>query len=118
VVCLLLDGPQLPTRWPARYATVLADDPGSSVLTLTSAGMARISRPPKPKRASASRTVVALWKDAKHAAMPIEMKADSAGIVLELRREFFEEWSADGRSDHCTTAYLVCNGYRQVRKES
>jgi hypothetical protein len=25
-------GPQLNARWPARYATVLADDPGSSVL--------------------------------------------------------------------------------------
>ncbi len=45
VVALLMDGPQLNGRWPARYATVLADDPGSSVLTLTSIGMARLSRP-------------------------------------------------------------------------
>ena len=39
VVALLLDGPQLPNRWPGRYATVLAEDPGSSVLTLTNLGM-------------------------------------------------------------------------------
>jgi len=26
VMSLLMDGPQLTTRWPARYATVLADD--------------------------------------------------------------------------------------------
>ena len=28
VVTILLDGPQLATRWTARYAGVLADDPG------------------------------------------------------------------------------------------
>ena len=31
-------------RWPAHYATVLADDPRSSVLTLTSAGMVDLAR--------------------------------------------------------------------------
>ena len=39
VVALLLDGPQLASRWTARYASVLSDDPGSAVLTLTSYGM-------------------------------------------------------------------------------
>ena len=34
VVTPLLDGPQLSSRWAARYASVLADDPGSAVLTL------------------------------------------------------------------------------------
>src|SRR5262249_11552078 len=45
VIAVLLDGPQLTSRWAARYASVLADDPGSSVLTLTSYGMAQRSRP-------------------------------------------------------------------------
>src|SRR5262249_41319981 len=57
VITPLLDGPQLSSRWAARYASVLADDPGSAVLTLTSSGMGRRSRPqgrePSP--------VVALW---------------------------------------------------------
>jgi hypothetical protein len=39
VVALLLDGPQLASRWTARYASMLLDDPGSAVLTLTSYGM-------------------------------------------------------------------------------
>jgi hypothetical protein len=39
VVALLLDGPQLASRWAARYASVLADNLGSPVLTLTSYGM-------------------------------------------------------------------------------
>jgi hypothetical protein len=34
----LLDGPQLSSRWSARYASVFADDPGSAVFTLTSYG--------------------------------------------------------------------------------
>ena len=38
VFVLLMDGPQIASRWSARYATSLADDPGSAVLTLTSRG--------------------------------------------------------------------------------
>lgn len=45
LIALLMDGPQLSGRWPARYASVLAEDPGTSVLTLTSLGMAERSRP-------------------------------------------------------------------------
>ena len=45
VFTVLLDGPQLDSRWAARYASVLADDPGSAVMTLTSYGMVQRSRP-------------------------------------------------------------------------
>jgi len=45
LVALLLDGPQLSSRWAARYASVLVDDPGSPVLTVTSYGMVRRGRP-------------------------------------------------------------------------
>ena len=45
VVTILLDGPQLASRWTARYAGVLADDPGTAVLTLTANGMVERSRP-------------------------------------------------------------------------
>jgi hypothetical protein len=40
LIALLMDGPQLSHRWPARYAAVPAEDPGTSVQTLTSLGMA------------------------------------------------------------------------------
>src|SRR6516162_1593805 len=43
VVTTLLDGPQLASRWTARYASVLADDPGSTVVTLSSYGMVQRS---------------------------------------------------------------------------
>jgi hypothetical protein len=117
VVTLLLDGPQLSTRWPARYATVLADDPGSSVLTLTVAGMADRSKP-LPGTKSTTKPgdrVVGLWKDAKNPPTNIILKPGSEGVVLRLKRDYFEEWTADGRSDDQSTAYLLCNGFDQVK---
>jgi hypothetical protein len=59
VFTVLLDGPQLNSRWAARYASVLADDPGSAVMTLTSYGMVQRSRP----RGQEASPVIALWKD-------------------------------------------------------
>ena len=122
VVSLLLDGPQLAVRWPARYATVLADDPGSSVLTLTSAGMVALSRKRPVKKNAVKRSkardgarVVALWKDAQHPPIEITLEPGSSGVLLELQRQFYKEWSADGRDDGGTTAYLICNTIRQVR---
>jgi hypothetical protein len=113
VVALLLDGPQLSSRWPARYATVLADDPGTSVLTVTSLGMATSSVPAghQPSR------VIALWKDARSAVPEeIPLDPDAIGVVLNVRREFVEEWSADGRGDHATTGYLLRNKVHQIRQ--
>jgi len=111
VIALLMDGPQLSSRWSARYATVFADDPGCSVLTLTSIGMALLSRPAgKP----ASR-VVALWKDALTSGpVEIELPDGADGIVLTLSNEFQEEWAADGRTDGGTTGYPILAGVHPV----
>jgi hypothetical protein len=111
VISLLMDGPQLSARWPARYATVLADDPGSSVLTVTSIGMAELSRPPgvAPSR------VVALWKDAKTGTpCEITLPRDADAIVLTLSAEYHEEWTADGRSDGGSTGYPILTGIHPV----
>ena len=108
VIALLMDGPQLPSRWPARYATVLADDPGSSVLTLTSIGMAELSRPPA---ASSTSRAIALWKDAKTGdAISIELPPKKDAVVLSLSRELVREYSADGRDDGKTTGYPTLSG--------
>lgn len=108
VVALLLDGPQLPARWPGRYATVLADDPGSSVLTVTSSGMMELSRPAPGE--TRSRTI-ALWKDATSPqAIPIELPSNSSGVVLSLSREWYVEFTADGRSDRGVTGNIIPSG--------
>src|SRR5262249_49854900 len=78
VITPLLDGPQLASRWAARYASVLADDPGSAVLTLTSAGMAARSRP----RGSSPSNVIALWKDPVRGVREIPLEAGAQGVLL------------------------------------
>jgi hypothetical protein len=114
VVALLMDGPQLASRWPARYATVLADDPGSSVLTFTGIGMCELSRPPgRP----VSRKV-ALWKDARSGdPVEIELPAGADAILLNLVRHLDEEWTADGRSDGKAAGYPALAGIHPVRVE-
>lgn len=93
VLALLLDGPQLKSRWPGHYACVLADDPGSSVLTLTSLGMVRRSHadghPP-------SRTI-ALWKDPLGTFREIEIAPEARGVLLRLRHVAGVACLADGR---------------------
>jgi len=92
VIALLFDGPQLESRWPARYATVLADDPGSSVLTVTSLGMAR--------RAQTNPEVeIALWKEAGSSAKSLPLPAGHHALLLSLALKNEENWTLDGRSD-------------------
>jgi hypothetical protein len=114
VIALLADGPQLKDRWPARYATTLADDPGCSVLTITSLGMAKLSRPHGvvPPRDP----VIALWKDAK-SGNPVEIALPDGydGVVLSLSRRYAEEWSADGRSDGGNSGYPSLTGILPVK---
>jgi hypothetical protein len=95
VISILLDGPQLPQRWPARYVGVLADDPGSGVLTLTSLGMAvRCAAPGMPES-----RVIALWKGQDSSWQPIELTGDAKAVLLSISAESREEFTADGRSD-------------------
>jgi hypothetical protein len=82
VVTPLLDGPQLSSRWTERYASVLADDPGSAVLTLTSFGMVRRSRP----RGQSSSDVVALWKDPGRGTREIPLEDGAQGCSSRRAR--------------------------------
>lgn len=113
VVALLMDGPQLSNRWPAQYATVLADDPGSSVLTLTSVGMAKRSRPPKRPDLPISR-MVALWKDTESGSREIELPEGSGALLLTLIPKWKEEWTADGRSDLRSASHPVLAGVHRL----
>src|SRR6516165_2145841 len=89
----LLDGPQLSSRWAARYASVLADDPGSAVLTLTSFGMVQRCRPHRRDTSP----VVALWKDPVGGLREIPLEAGAQGILLTLSSNRGTRRSADGR---------------------
>jgi hypothetical protein len=114
VIALLMDGPQLSARWPGRYASTLADDPGSSILTVTSLGMALRSVPPGMK----PRPTVALWKDPAEGAREIDLEPGAEAVVLTVQAEFVEEFTADGRSDHGAAVRLVLAGITQIRAPS
>jgi hypothetical protein len=111
VITPLLDGPQLSSRWAARYASVLADNPGSAVLTLTSAGMARRSRP----HGRGVSPVIALWKDPVRGTREISLEGDAQGVLLTASADLATRRSGDGRQpvDNCTEFFDM--GVHQVR---
>jgi hypothetical protein len=114
VLTPLLDGPQLSSRWAARYASVLADDPGSAVLTLTSAGMVQRCRP----HGRDSSPVVALRKNPVRGLREIPLEAGAQGILLTLCGDRATRRSADGRCpiDNVTDYFDVA--VHQVRASS
>lgn len=96
VFALLMDGPQLKARWPARYATVLAEDPGSSVLSFTSLGLI--------ERSNATGLVepcrkIGLWRDDRGETIELTIPRGAHALCLSLQPTWFEEHTLDGRSD-------------------
>lgn len=111
VMTVLLDGPQLASRWTARYASVLADDPGSAVLTLTSYGMVERCR---PAGAPPSR-VVALWKDSLRGLREIPLDQGAEAVLLTAHTAWTARHSADGRWPVENTSTVFGAGIHQVR---
>lgn len=109
VIAVLLDGPQLVSRWPSRYASILSDEPGSAVLTLTSYGMAARSRPDglAPSRA------VALWTSSAGTAREIELRRRSDAVAITLSVSNRSVWTADGRC-HADVPFVTLSRERQV----
>jgi hypothetical protein len=110
VLTALLDGPQLSSRWSSRYASVLADDPGSAVLTLTPLGMVERSR---PYGLDASR-VIALWKDGPGGAREIALEPGAQAVLLTVALDRATRYTADrrwpvdnGTSCDCVAVYQV-----------
>lgn len=99
VVALLMDAPQVGARWPARYATILAEDPGCSVLTLTSRGLMTRQHRIGTHRSTGERTV-AMWRDdANTRPIQIDCPYDAQAVVLTLVEHQAVDHSLDGRQD-------------------
>jgi hypothetical protein len=113
VVTLLLDGPQLGSRWTARYASVLADDPGSAVLALSSYGMVQRCRPP----GCAESHVVALWKDVSGGLTEIELEPGSEAVLISTEVVAGDVVTADGRWHRASAATLRLAGVQPVRAD-
>lgn len=93
---LLMDGSQLAVRWPGRYATVLAEDPGCSVLTVSSLGLINRSRLHDGSR---PRWSVALWRDDTGGPAEMVMQPGHHAITFVLQPEWRTECTLDGRQD-------------------
>lgn len=111
VVALLMDAPQLKVRWPARYATILAEDPGSAVLTLTSRGlMTRQHRFGSNQSRDVNDRAIALWRDDLNS----EPKELACGLGAQaIRLTVFGtkvvDCTLDGRTDETAVAWRYAN---------
>ncbi|GAA5531317.1 hypothetical protein [Herpetosiphon gulosus] len=113
LIALLMDGPQLKSRWPSRYATVMADDPGTSVLSVSSLGLVRVSPDKDGKTGS---QVIALWNDQESGLKEISVDdPESGGVILTISAVWNEEITADGRSDNHNAAVFTFQNTYQVR---
>lgn len=111
VITILMDGPQKKERWSARYASVLSEDPGCAVITLTSAGMVdRWNHPYLPPS-----RIVALWNDGQGSEREIVLEKDAVGILLSLSVSGVKETAADGRTESYATNKVILGGIHQVR---
>jgi hypothetical protein len=107
----LLDGPQLSSRWAARYASVFADDPGTAVATLTSYGMVQRCRP----HGRDASPVVGLWKDPVRGLREISLEPGAQAVLLTACSNRAIRRSADGRHPvENMTEYFAVNVF-QVR---
>ncbi|SMY10271.1 hypothetical protein [Flavimaricola marinus] len=98
IFALLLDGPQIKSRWPAQYASNLADDPGSSVLTMTSYGL--INRSNELGKYDPCRAF-AMWKDKTGKIVEIDMPKGKGprGILLSLWSEHVSDRTIAGKNN-------------------
>ncbi|SEO79228.1 hypothetical protein [Mucilaginibacter sp. OK283] len=99
LMALLSDGPQLPNRWSARYANILADDPGTAVLSLTSSGMANRSVIPPDAVVTDTGLVVGLWKDVIGGLTKLPLEETNHALFFTVSSTFKNEYTLDGRSD-------------------
>lgn len=99
IIALLMDGPQLKTRWPAQYAANLADDPGTGVLTFTSFGL--IQRSNDQGHYPEARSI-ALWKDDGGKLVEISMPKGNGmrGVLLSLWSEHVSDQTLCGDRRH------------------
>lgn len=115
LIALLMDGPQLGDRWAARYATVLAEDPGTSVLTFTSFGL--LARQ-NDRQGFGQSSSIGLWKDEVSGVTKLELHREADAILLSLKATQKEERTLDGRRDGGSSLRWEYDGHMPVSAAS
>lgn len=141
LIALLLDGPQLKDRWPARYATVFADDPGTSVLTVSALGIVKRSGILDGR---AGNTTVSLWKDISTSAQEIKIetgeisekhdlnsnpkikkgliqrvksKGGVEAVALTISTRWTDAFTSDGRGGTENSSVFIAQGIHQIKSD-
>ena len=105
VVALLMDAPQLKERWPARYATILAEDPGSSVLTLTSRALMSRQHRLGLRDGRDDQRIIALWRDDTGTPREIACPIQAQAVRLSLYSRPATDQTLDGRESRGAVAW-------------
>ncbi len=96
VFSLLMDGPQIDGRWPARYSKALSEDIGCSVLTLTSYGL--IDRTNACAVHGKNETVAYFTSPLGTREIKLPYSNGARGVLLSLTSEIVEsQCTIDGR---------------------
>ena len=103
VFCLLMDGPQIASRWPGRHALSLSEDPGSSVMTLTSRGLIALSNERYGPGGSWS---VGLCKDPDGDIQQLDCPPGSSAVLIPLTAQPVHERTLDGRLNPTTYQWV------------
>lgn len=99
IVALLMDGPQYVRRWAAKASTVFADDPGSSVLALTSLGLVRRNQEHRERHSGNVSIPIALWQEPGKGPVEVALAPGALAVHFNVRIEEQRETTLDGRDD-------------------
>jgi hypothetical protein len=94
IFALLMDGPQIASRWSARYAGSLADDPGSTVITLTSFGLIKRSNFQFSEKGNRS---IGFIRDGEGSGREITLPDKHEAVLLTLGSKTATDYTIDGR---------------------
>ncbi|MBX3577238.1 MAG: hypothetical protein KF723_08510 [Rhizobiaceae bacterium] len=111
VFVLLFDGPQMEWRWANRYSTGLAEDPGSSVMTLTSRALMERWITASGKR---DEWAVGLWKDGTNRAKPLICPPGTDALLIKLQGTVATEYTLDGRESGQSFRWSMLDGVGKV----
>lgn len=115
VIALLMDGPQLNARWPGRYATVLGEDPGSGVLSVTCVAMVDRSNNSwsgEPKR------MIGLWRSEDGSGKEIELVENDHAVVLNIHSDLVRQHTLDNRSDDFSSRKLSLGQVSSIKLDN
>ncbi len=81
------------------------------MLSLTSLGMVRLSRPDSGYSRS---RMIALRKDRFKGATEIELPEGCGAVAISLSTRYYEEFTADGRGDDASAAFPILSGVHPI----